>query len=138
MTMMLDTNILVYLSAPNLGYFDVALAAMEREFERGAQFVICPFILREFARVMTGKLKCSTTTTDALIRAFLAGYDVVDEKESFPAWQKLFVEYNLTGNSVYDAGIAAIMATHNISHILTNNPKDFERYTHLTTVPMLK
>ncbi len=44
--MMLDTNILVYLSAPSLGYFDVALAAMEREGERGAIFVICPFVLR--------------------------------------------------------------------------------------------
>jgi predicted nucleic acid-binding protein len=137
MNMMLDTNILVYLSVPGLGYFDTALAALKRESGNNANFVVCPFVVREFARVMTGKLKINTSTTHKLIGSFLAEYDFVDEKDSFEAWRNLFVRHNLMGNSVYDATIAAIMTVHNVTHLLTNNPTDFERYKHLTIATML-
>ena len=52
-----------------------------------------------------------------------------DSPEIYPIWKRLVVKYNVSGRQVHDARLAASMVAHNLTHILTFNVTDFERYT---------
>jgi len=43
----------------------------------------------------------------------------------FPQWLSLVASHKILGKRAHDLRIQAIMLTHNITHILTLNPKDF-------------
>lgn len=49
-------------------------------------------------------------------------------------WRQLVVAHRVSGVQVHDARLVAAMRVHGISHILTFNGKDFERYPRITAV----
>jgi predicted nucleic acid-binding protein len=53
---------------------------------------------------------------------------------AYLGWKQLVVNYGVTGASVHDARIVAVMLAHNIPNILTLNPQDFRRYPSITVV----
>jgi predicted nucleic acid-binding protein len=44
------------------------------------------------------------------------------------------MECGVSGVQVHDARLAAVMNVNNVSHLLTLNPRDFERFTGLTPI----
>ena len=52
-----------------------------------------------------------------------------DSPKVYPIWRRLVVKYEVLGVQVHDARLAASMITHNVTHILTFNVTDFQRYT---------
>jgi len=51
---------------------------------------------------------------------------------------KLIEKHNLSGKKIHDANIVATMQTYNIRKLLTNNVKDFERFTEvIEIVPLI-
>jgi predicted nucleic acid-binding protein len=44
------------------------------------------------------------------------------------------MECGVSGVRVHDARLAAVMNVHNVPHLLTLNPKDFDRFTGITPV----
>ena len=47
---------------------------------------------------------------------------------------KLVEQYPVGGKQIHDANIVATMHVYNISHLLTNNPDDFKRFSDTITV----
>ncbi|MDE0086069.1 MAG: type II toxin-antitoxin system VapC family toxin [Candidatus Poribacteria bacterium] len=53
---------------------------------------------------------------------------LLDSPEVYPQWRRLVVKYNVSGVQVHDARLVATMIAHDVTHILTFNVTDFERY----------
>lgn len=59
---------------------------------------------------------------------------VPDTPEIYPEWQRLVETHYVSGLPVHDARLVAVMAVHNLSHILTFNARHFRRYSHINVV----
>jgi hypothetical protein len=57
-----------------------------------------------------------------------------DNEAVYREWWRLVLQYGVSGVQVYDARLAAAMYIHRISHILTLNVMNFNRYGGLTVV----
>ena len=51
-----------------------------------------------------------------------------DSPDVYPEWKRLVVKYDVSGVQVHDARLVASMIVHKVTHILTFNVTDFERY----------
>ncbi len=51
-----------------------------------------------------------------------------DVPEIYPEWKRLILQYGVVGVNVHDARLVASMLVHRLSHILTFNVRDFNRY----------
>src|SRR5947209_3401934 len=65
--------------------------------------------------------------------AWLRQIDIIvtrlpDVPASGPEWDRLVVQYQVTGKAVHDAQLVASMRAHGIRHLLTLNVADFARY----------
>jgi predicted nucleic acid-binding protein len=49
-------------------------------------------------------------------------------------WRQLVVQYQVFGKNGHDAHLAAAKLRHGVTHILTFNGKDFERFVGLTVL----
>jgi len=63
------------------------------------------------------------------ILVFLPNTDSV-----FSEWEQLVVNYQVSGKQVYDARLVVAMNVHKITHLLTFNTADFNRYDGITVV----
>lgn len=52
----------------------------------------------------------------------------------FSEWERLVVQYQVSGKQVYDARLVAPMNVHTITHLLTFNTADFKRYDGITVL----
>ena len=69
------------------------------------------------------------------VRAIEAGMSFLPDGEAvYREWRRIVVQYGVLGVQVHDARLAAAMYVHSVSHILTLNVTDFERFSGLTAV----
>ena len=54
-----------------------------------------------------------------------------DDSNVHQQWRKLVVRFGVSGVQVHDARIVAAMLIHNVTHLLTFNTSDFNRYSSL-------
>ena len=57
-----------------------------------------------------------------------------DNEAIYHQWRQLVVTYAVTGVKVHDARLAAAMRVHGVTHLLTLNTSDFERYPGISAV----
>ena len=77
----------------------------------------------------------SSAKTEQEIRQLKTLFTLLpDTKEVYPLWEKLVADYQVKGVNVHDTRLVAFMLTHGISHILTFNTKDFQRFSSEITV----
>ena len=57
-----------------------------------------------------------------------------DRAETFVRWKELVLLHKVQGVQVHDARLVALMDVHQVDHLLTLNPSDFSRFTHVTTI----
>jgi predicted nucleic acid-binding protein len=57
-----------------------------------------------------------------------------DTDAIFPEWQKLVVQYHVSGKQAHDARLVAAMNVHNLTQLLTFNTSDFKRFTGITAI----
>ena len=57
-----------------------------------------------------------------------------DSPATYEEWKTLVLNHKVRGVNVHDARLVAAMMTHGITHILTANGKDFQRYPDITVV----
>jgi predicted nucleic acid-binding protein len=50
------------------------------------------------------------------------------------AWERLVVQYRVSGKQAHDARIVAAMKVHGVTQLLTFNTDDFKRYADITAV----
>jgi predicted nucleic acid-binding protein len=142
--LLLDTNILVYLTYPQSVFRTIAQESLKKEILQGAKLYVTMQILREYAKVMTGtkdpftsKSYSNMKETLEAIRQFQQNMITIgDSRQSFGMWLELVETYDVKGRSVFDAQIAAQMLQNNITHILTNDER-FSRYSNIITITPL-
>ena len=57
-----------------------------------------------------------------------------DTPEIFSAWEKIVLQYQVSGKQAHDARLVAAMNVHNVTHLITFNTVDFKRFTDITAV----
>ena len=57
-----------------------------------------------------------------------------DTPDIFPEWERLVLQYRVSGKNVHDARLVAAMSVHGVSRILTFNGSDFARYPGISIV----
>lgn len=62
------------------------------------------------------------------------GQIVSENEASYHHWKRLVTTYGVTGVSVHDARLVALMNAMHIDRLVTLNPDDFQRYTNLVVL----
>jgi predicted nucleic acid-binding protein len=55
-----------------------------------------------------------------------------DTPEIFSEWEKIVLQYRVSGKQAHDPRLVAAMKVHNLTHLLTFNTDDFKRFTVIT------
>ncbi len=141
MAYLVDTNLLLRGVEPTHPMFSDAVSATSKLLERGEKLYITPQNLIEFWNVCTrpsarnglGRtLEETETEVNRLKRIFRI---IFDNEAVYKEWERLVTTYGVKGVNVHDAHLVASMIVHRLTHILTFNMEDFNRYsTEITPV----
>lgn len=55
-----------------------------------------------------------------------------DTPEIFSEWERIVLQYRVSGKQAHDARLVAAMRVHNLTHLLTFNTDDFKRFSFIT------
>ena len=140
MSYLVDTNLLLRLAEPKHSMYSVVLNATDVLRTRRELLGIVPQNLIEFWAVATRPrannglgmtIDKATTELMSLKALFVL---LLDEPSVFSEWEKLVVQYRVSGKQAHDARIVAAMKVHGVTHLLTFNTDDFKRYTDIEAV----
>ena len=75
----------------------------------------------------------SPTEAKREVLAIEAGMILLPDNEAvYREWRRIVLQYEVLGVQVHDARLAAAMHVRHVTHILTLNVMDFERFSGLT------
>ena len=138
---LIDTNVLLRAQQPQSKQFSDALLAVETLQRQGEVIGIVPQVVAEFWNVCTrpsnrNGLGLSLEVAERKLRAIELAFTFFtgSEFEIYQQWRELIVTHQVKGVQVHDARIAASMLVHGLTHILTFNGKDFQRFTNIEVV----
>jgi predicted nucleic acid-binding protein len=140
MTYLVDTNVLLRWSQPQLPEHPLAFAAVDTLQRRGEGVFLTPQNLVEFWNVATrpalsNGLGLSPAEADRDVQRLEHVFPLLPDIPAIHAeWRQLVVAVIVQGRQVHDARLAAVMRAHGIAHILTFNTADFVRYPGITAV----
>ena len=80
---------------------------------------------------------CVTTRPETVrrIEAFKKALVLLPDNDLiFGEWERLVFKHQVLGKQVYDARLVAAMNVHRVTHLLTFNTDDFERYDGITVI----
>ena len=140
MRYLVDTNILLSLSEPSrIDHADVEIC-LEVLLMRGDSLLYTSQIFGEFWNVSTrpvnsrGGLGLTAAETDRRLRVIEKRFILLEDNLRVHfQWRQLVVQHSVAGVAVHDARLVAAMAVHGVTHLVTNNVKDFSRYSALIT-----
>jgi predicted nucleic acid-binding protein len=133
MAVLLDTNILLRLAQPHHPSARVAARALKALRDSGETLHITQQNIVEFWAVTTRPVDANGlgfTTQQAAeeIAALRRLFLLLPELPLQDAWERLVVEYRVSGKNAHDTRLVAAMVVHGIETILTFNTQDFLRY----------
>ncbi len=137
---LLDTNILLRAADIDSPFHSLANNAITQIITTQNECVITSQILIEFWVVATRPLDVNglgwdTPQTEDYINDLLDNFTLIPEtSEIFTNWFQLVTTYNIKGKRTHDLRLLAVMKSHNITHLLTFNPRDFIKVPNLTIV----
>ena len=140
MSHLADSNILSRLAQPQNPHHIIARRAVITLRQQGEEICLVPQNLIEFWAVATrpmanNGLGLTIDETRYEIRKFKRLFTLYDDTPNiFAEWENIVLKYNVSGKKVHDTRLVAAILTHNITHLLTFNVKDFKRFTEITTV----
>ena len=136
-----DTNILLRFLLLNDPAYPAIRQAVRTLKIRGEQIATTPQNIAEFWNVCTrpitvrGGLGLSVEATEMRLRLLERHFPVLpDSPAIYEKWKTLVLAHKVRGVNVYDARLVAAMMVHSVTHILTANVKDFQRYPDITVV----
>ncbi len=140
MRILADTNILARIAQAGHRQHAAALRAVERLLARNDDPCIVPQVVYEFWVVATRPATASgLALTVPQAKAELAGARrtftlLRDERAIFQHWERLISDHDVKGKLAHDARLVAAMLRHGLTHILTFNTADFQRFSGITVV----
>lgn len=57
-----------------------------------------------------------------------------DTPEIFSEWERIVLQYRVSGKQAHDARLVAAMTVHSLTHLLTFNTADFKRFSGITAL----
>jgi predicted nucleic acid-binding protein len=140
MNIVLDSNVLLRWVQQGHAQQLIAETAMATLEAAGHELCLLPQNLYEFWVVSTrpthvnGLGKTGPETT-VILKQLRVAYPLLgDVPAVFHEWENLVTTHNVLGKPAHDARIAAAMAVHGLTHILTFNTGDFARYPAVTAL----
>jgi predicted nucleic acid-binding protein len=141
MLVLADTNVLLRVAEPKHRDHPRAVAAVRGL--RQAVHVLClvPQIHYELWVVATrpietnglgmtsDEVEAETQKLGPLLFRFLR-----DERAIYDVWHELVQKYGVQGKQAHDARLVAAMQRHGLTHILTFNTPDFQRYREIIVI----
>ena len=140
MTYLIDTNVLLRWSDADSPSHRVCRDAIVRLADAGAELRICAQVAVEYWVSATRPVEVngfglSFSQADSNLADMAVAFVCLSEPaDIFDVWRGLICRYGILGKQAHDARIAALMLAHGVTHILTLNPADFARYSHITAI----
>jgi predicted nucleic acid-binding protein len=141
MSYLIDSNIFVRIAQKNDPERQTALDALNNLSARGEDLCYTTQILAEFWNVCTrpttsrGGLGLSLQETERKTRMIEKFFRLLPESlATHQEWRRLVISHSVSGVQVYDARLVAVMKVHSITHLLTFNGNDFNRFSGITVV----
>ena len=134
MIYLVDTNVLLRFSRLQNPRYQISRDAVHKLEADGHQLQTTLQNFAEFWNVSTRPTERNgfgrmPEETDELLQDLEKAFSLLpDSDDVYSEWRRLVVKYNVAGVQVHDARLAASMIAHNVTHILTFNVTDFERY----------
>ena len=134
MSHLADTSILLRTIHTTSPQRQLAIDTLDTLRKQKEEICIFPQNLVEFWAVATRPIESNglgLTIEQAIVKVdHLKKVFVLkdEDKTIFQNWESLVSEYEVKGKTSHDARLVAGMQTHSISHLLTFNVKDFQRY----------
>ncbi|MFM6131166.1 MAG: type II toxin-antitoxin system VapC family toxin [Sphaerospermopsis kisseleviana] len=137
---LLDTNIILRFANSQSQEYNLIRNTISEILLRGGQCFITSQVIIEFWVVATrpvnvNGLGWTVKQTTQAVQMLISQFDLLAETpDVFSIWLNLVTTYNISGKRTHDIHILAVMIAHNISHILTLNPKDFIDVPEITII----
>ena len=137
---LVDTNILLRMTRRSDPQHQLVDTALARLAFKGTILHYTHQNIAELWNAMTrpeerNGLGLTVAEAERQVRAIEAGMSFLPDGEAvYREWRRIVVQYGVLGVQVHDARLAAAMYVHSVSHILTLNVTDFERFSGLTAV----
>lgn len=134
MRVLLDTNVICRLAESGHPHHVFAENAVNKLRDDQHELCLVPQVLYEYWVVVTrpvaeNGLGMSPGYADKAINICLDWFTLFrDERGVFPLWRELVRQHDAKGKSAHDARLVAAMKRHNLTHLLTFNVADFQRY----------
>ena len=140
MIVALDTNILLREADESDPRHDLVRAKRRELLVADHDLVTAPQCIYEFWSVATrpasgSGLGLSPADAFARVEEIRAAYPVLaDPRDLLTRWLHLCLTHSTSGRPSHDTRIIAWMDAYRIQHLVTLNPADFRRYTHITLI----
>lgn len=141
MSFAVDTNILLRsIDDGHVAHQSIAQKGLLALRDRGEILSIFPQNLVEFWAVATrpvinnGLGFTHAQAAEELVNLKTLFALLPDTSEIFPEWERIVLQYRVSGKQAHDARLVAAMRVHNLTHLLTFNIDDFKRFTAITAV----
>jgi predicted nucleic acid-binding protein len=137
---LLDTNVVLRLMEPSAPEHATVTDAVRRLIRDGHLLVLVPQVLTELWVVATRPIDANgfgwpPSKTAEVIAQLRARFAILDEgPAAFERWLDLVRTAGVRGKRAHDAHIAAVMLSHEVTHVLTLNTSDFEGLPGITAV----
>jgi predicted nucleic acid-binding protein len=137
MRILVDSNILIRLFQQASSQHQIALDATEKLRLAKNRLCLVPQNIYEIWSVGTRPanlnglgLSFSQIQTEVVnLKGF---YDLLDETPAiFSEWEKLVSLHAIIGKNAHDTRLVAAMVVHGITHLLTFNKQDFQRFANI-------
>ena len=144
MQYLVDTNVLLRWVRPQADFSGMARGAIDTLQARGEELLIVPQVVVEFWCVATRPVSANgfglaPQEVDESLRFVETLFELLPDVPGIhDEWRRLVRAYGVSGVQVHDARLVAAMRVHGISHILTLNDADFERYAGIISIHRLK
>ena len=135
MLVLVDTNVLLRVVEPGHAQHSQAVGGIRNLSQAGHLLCLVPQVRYEFWVAATRPISANglgMTTSEAAIVLEKFSPPVFrffrDERAIYDAWYSLVCAQSVRGKQAHDARLVAAMQRHGLSHILTFNGTDFQRY----------
>jgi predicted nucleic acid-binding protein len=135
MLILVDTNVLLRVVEPQHGHHALAVSAVRNLRQAGNELCLVPQVHYEFWVAATRSIAqngLGLTTVEAEAELQRLGPPLFrllrDERAIYNSWRELVGKHLVLGKQAHDARLVAAMQRHGLTHLLTFNLGDFQRY----------
>jgi predicted nucleic acid-binding protein len=140
MNILVDSNILLRLSHTASPQYQLALDSTTKLRSFGDILCVVPQNLYEFWSAATrptnvNGLGMSFVQVQKEVADIKSFFRFLDEPTTvYLEWEKLVTRHAIVGKNAHDTHLVAAMVVHGITHLLTFNTQDFQRFTNITVL----